>query len=192
MNLRAQNRIMSECLSGNLHPQKHMWETHILLVWERLWRTAAQLKLCLVWFQDQRRAEKVSKRVNAIQEVKESVALLTQLLQDYDSSTASQSNDELIQVRWESHSYTAKLHLLQHTADLSAFACVDRISTSAVRRWDPHSSDWQATQKTTMKLWVSRTAQINKIYWLHCVMLSFQKRFLKCLTSVNASKNISG
>ncbi|XP_004071992.1 ADP-ribosylation factor-binding protein GGA1 isoform X2 [Oryzias latipes] len=47
--------------------------------------------------EDQRRAEKVSKRVNAIQEVKESVALLTQLLQDYDSSTASQSNDELIQ-----------------------------------------------------------------------------------------------
>uniref|UniRef100_A0A8C7ZCE6 Golgi associated, gamma adaptin ear containing, ARF binding protein 1 n=1 Tax=Oryzias sinensis TaxID=183150 RepID=A0A8C7ZCE6_9TELE len=37
--------------------------------------------------EDQRRAEKVSKRVNAIQEVKESVALLTQLLQDYDSST---------------------------------------------------------------------------------------------------------
>ncbi|KAM6905050.1 ADP-ribosylation factor-binding protein GGA1 [Xenentodon cancila] len=47
--------------------------------------------------EDQRRAEKVSKRVNAIQEVKESVALLTQLLQDYDSSTASQSNTELIQ-----------------------------------------------------------------------------------------------
>ncbi|KAM4530879.1 ADP-ribosylation factor-binding protein GGA1-like [Odontesthes bonariensis] len=47
--------------------------------------------------EDQRRAEKVSKRVNAIQEVKESVSLLTQLLQDYDSSTADQSNAELIQ-----------------------------------------------------------------------------------------------
>uniref|UniRef100_A0AAQ5ZJ58 Golgi associated, gamma adaptin ear containing, ARF binding protein 1 n=1 Tax=Amphiprion ocellaris TaxID=80972 RepID=A0AAQ5ZJ58_AMPOC len=35
--------------------------------------------------EDQKRAEKVSKRVNAIQEVKESVSLLTQLLQDYDS-----------------------------------------------------------------------------------------------------------
>uniref|UniRef100_A0A7N6AYF0 Golgi associated, gamma adaptin ear containing, ARF binding protein 1 n=1 Tax=Anabas testudineus TaxID=64144 RepID=A0A7N6AYF0_ANATE len=44
--------------------------------------------------EDQRRAEKVSKRVNAIQEVKESVALLTQLLQDYDSTA---SNAELIQ-----------------------------------------------------------------------------------------------
>ncbi|XP_072225776.1 ADP-ribosylation factor-binding protein GGA1-like [Leuresthes tenuis] len=47
--------------------------------------------------EDQRRAEKVSKRVNAIQEVKESVSLLTQLLQDYDSSAADQSNAELIQ-----------------------------------------------------------------------------------------------
>ncbi|XP_047213106.1 ADP-ribosylation factor-binding protein GGA1-like isoform X1 [Girardinichthys multiradiatus] len=47
--------------------------------------------------EDQRRAEKVSKRVNAIQEVKESVALLTQLLQDYDSTTTNQSNADLIQ-----------------------------------------------------------------------------------------------
>ncbi|KAL7378770.1 hypothetical protein ABVT39_018476 [Epinephelus coioides] len=47
--------------------------------------------------EDQKRAEKVSKRVNAIQEVKESVSLLTQLLQDYDSSTNNQSNAELIQ-----------------------------------------------------------------------------------------------
>uniref|UniRef100_A0A8C6SVT6 Golgi associated, gamma adaptin ear containing, ARF binding protein 1 n=1 Tax=Neogobius melanostomus TaxID=47308 RepID=A0A8C6SVT6_9GOBI len=43
--------------------------------------------------EDQRRAEKVSKRVNAIQEVNESVALLTQLLQEYDSKTSNQSND---------------------------------------------------------------------------------------------------
>nr|XP_020480588.1 ADP-ribosylation factor-binding protein GGA1-like isoform X2 [Monopterus albus] len=47
--------------------------------------------------EDQRRAEKVSKRVNAIQEVKESVTLLTQLLQDYDSTAGSQSNADLIQ-----------------------------------------------------------------------------------------------
>ncbi|CAJ1075815.1 ADP-ribosylation factor-binding protein GGA1-like [Xyrichtys novacula] len=47
--------------------------------------------------EDQRRAEKVSKRVNAIQEVKESVTLLTQLLQDYDSKSTNQSNHELIQ-----------------------------------------------------------------------------------------------
>ncbi|XP_034045516.1 ADP-ribosylation factor-binding protein GGA1 [Thalassophryne amazonica] len=47
--------------------------------------------------EDQKRAEKVSKRVNAIQEVKESVTLLTQLLQDYDSNTDTQSNSELLQ-----------------------------------------------------------------------------------------------
>ncbi|KAM9346539.1 ADP-ribosylation factor-binding protein GGA1-like [Symphorus nematophorus] len=47
--------------------------------------------------EDQKRAEKVSKRVNAIQEVKESVSLLTQLLQDYDSTASNQSNAELIQ-----------------------------------------------------------------------------------------------
>lgn len=48
--------------------------------------------------QDQKREEKVSKRVNAIQEVNESVALLTQLLQDYDGAAANQSNAELLQV----------------------------------------------------------------------------------------------
>ncbi|XP_070778909.1 ADP-ribosylation factor-binding protein GGA1 isoform X2 [Enoplosus armatus] len=47
--------------------------------------------------EDQKRAEKVSKRVNAIQEVKESVTLLTQLLQDYDSTASNQSNAELLQ-----------------------------------------------------------------------------------------------
>uniref|UniRef100_A0A674PGA1 Golgi associated, gamma adaptin ear containing, ARF binding protein 1 n=1 Tax=Takifugu rubripes TaxID=31033 RepID=A0A674PGA1_TAKRU len=47
--------------------------------------------------EDQKRTEKVTKRVNAIQEVKESVALLTQLLQEYDGAATSQSNGELIQ-----------------------------------------------------------------------------------------------
>uniref|UniRef100_A0A3Q3LR38 ADP-ribosylation factor-binding protein GGA1-like n=1 Tax=Mastacembelus armatus TaxID=205130 RepID=A0A3Q3LR38_9TELE len=47
--------------------------------------------------EDQRRAEKVSKRVNTIQEVNESVTLLTQLLQDYDSTASNHSNAELIQ-----------------------------------------------------------------------------------------------
>ncbi|XP_035258914.1 ADP-ribosylation factor-binding protein GGA1-like isoform X1 [Anguilla anguilla] len=46
--------------------------------------------------EDQKRMEKVSKRVNAIQEVKESVSLLTQLLGDYSKETVSQSNEELI------------------------------------------------------------------------------------------------
>ncbi|XP_075888326.1 ADP-ribosylation factor-binding protein GGA1-like isoform X2 [Nelusetta ayraudi] len=47
--------------------------------------------------EDQKREEKVSKRVNAIQEVNESVALLTQLLQEYDGAAANQSNAELLQ-----------------------------------------------------------------------------------------------
>uniref|UniRef100_A0A667XH08 Golgi associated, gamma adaptin ear containing, ARF binding protein 1 n=1 Tax=Myripristis murdjan TaxID=586833 RepID=A0A667XH08_9TELE len=47
--------------------------------------------------EDQRRAERVSKRVNAIQEVKESVSLLTQLLEDYDRTASEQTNAELIQ-----------------------------------------------------------------------------------------------
>ncbi|KAA0713151.1 ADP-ribosylation factor-binding protein GGA1 [Triplophysa tibetana] len=46
--------------------------------------------------EDQKRMEKVSKRVNAIKEVKESVMLLTQLLGDYSKETGSHSNDELI------------------------------------------------------------------------------------------------
>ncbi|KAL0992966.1 hypothetical protein UPYG_G00101580 [Umbra pygmaea] len=47
--------------------------------------------------EDQKRAEKVSKRVNAIKEVNESVSLLTQLLECYDTTSHSESNAELIQ-----------------------------------------------------------------------------------------------
>ncbi|XP_046894745.1 ADP-ribosylation factor-binding protein GGA1-like isoform X4 [Hypomesus transpacificus] len=39
--------------------------------------------------EDQRRAEKVSRRVNTIQEVNESVGLLTQLLEEHDGSSSS-------------------------------------------------------------------------------------------------------
>ncbi|XP_045903451.1 ADP-ribosylation factor-binding protein GGA1-like [Micropterus dolomieu] len=46
--------------------------------------------------EDQKRVEKVSKRVNAIQEVKESVSLLSQLLEGYSQESCSQSNQELI------------------------------------------------------------------------------------------------
>ncbi|XP_026069744.1 ADP-ribosylation factor-binding protein GGA1 [Carassius auratus] len=46
--------------------------------------------------EDQKRMEKVSKRVNAIQEVKESVGLLTQLLGEYSKESGSHSNEELI------------------------------------------------------------------------------------------------
>ncbi|KAM4584576.1 ADP-ribosylation factor-binding protein GGA1-like [Odontesthes bonariensis] len=46
--------------------------------------------------EDQKRVEKVSKRVNAIQEVNESVSLLSQLLEGYNKESCSQSNLELI------------------------------------------------------------------------------------------------
>ncbi|XP_023816078.1 ADP-ribosylation factor-binding protein GGA1 isoform X1 [Oryzias latipes] len=46
--------------------------------------------------EDEKRVEKVSKRVNAIQEVKESVSLLSQLLEGYGMESCSQSNQELI------------------------------------------------------------------------------------------------
>lgn len=48
--------------------------------------------------------EKVSKRVNAIQEVKESVSLLSQLLEGYNKESCSQSNQELIKVSTAQHS----------------------------------------------------------------------------------------
>lgn len=47
---------------------------------------------------DQKRTEKVSKRLNAIQEVKESVSLLGQLLEGYSKDSVSHSNQELIKV----------------------------------------------------------------------------------------------
>ncbi|XP_043969583.1 ADP-ribosylation factor-binding protein GGA1-like [Gambusia affinis] len=46
--------------------------------------------------EDQKRVEKVSKRVNAIQEVKESVSLLSQLLDGYSKESCSHSNQELV------------------------------------------------------------------------------------------------
>ncbi|XP_056265846.1 ADP-ribosylation factor-binding protein GGA1-like isoform X2 [Pseudoliparis swirei] len=49
--------------------------------------------------EDQKRVEKVSKRSNAIQEVKESVGLLSQLLEGYSKDGCSESNQDLIKVR---------------------------------------------------------------------------------------------
>ncbi|XP_054634454.1 ADP-ribosylation factor-binding protein GGA1-like [Dunckerocampus dactyliophorus] len=45
--------------------------------------------------EDQKRVEKVSKRVNAIQEVEESVSLLSQLLEGYSKEGSAQSNQDL-------------------------------------------------------------------------------------------------
>ena len=48
---------------------------------------------------DQKRTEKVSKRLNAIQEVKESVTLLGQLLENYNKDRFSHSQQELVKVQ---------------------------------------------------------------------------------------------
>lgn len=48
--------------------------------------------------QDQKRVDKLSKRMNAIEEVKESVSLLSQLLEGYSKESCSPSNKELIKV----------------------------------------------------------------------------------------------
>lgn len=61
-------------------------------------------ELLSFYSQDQKRVEKVSKRMNAILEVKESVALLSQLLQGYSTDSCSQSHRELIKVSTTAHS----------------------------------------------------------------------------------------
>uniref|UniRef100_W5N1J9 Golgi-associated, gamma adaptin ear containing, ARF binding protein 1 n=1 Tax=Lepisosteus oculatus TaxID=7918 RepID=W5N1J9_LEPOC len=49
--------------------------------------------------EDQRRMERISKRVNAIEEVNSNVRLLTDLLHGYSHDTTTPSNEELIKVR---------------------------------------------------------------------------------------------
>nr|XP_015215141.1 PREDICTED: ADP-ribosylation factor-binding protein GGA1-like [Lepisosteus oculatus] len=54
--------------------------------------------------EDQRRMERISKRVNAIEEVNSNVRLLTDLLHGYSHDTTTPSNEELIKVRGPSSS----------------------------------------------------------------------------------------
>lgn len=78
--------------------------------------------------------EKVSKRESAIQEVKESVSLLNQLLQGFSRESSSHSNQELVKV--------SELTLgCRHAAQRGGLVppCLSvclpsRICTSAVRR----------------------------------------------------------
>lgn len=81
--------------------------------------------------------EKVSKRVNAIQEVKESVSLLNQLLEGYSKESCSQSNQELIKVSTAQHIKTScRYSLVTLLPPLTGFQHVSmfRIFTSAVKR----------------------------------------------------------
>lgn len=69
---------------------------------------ACSLSLRSLCSQDQKRVEKVSKRANAILEVKESVTLLSQLLQGYSRESCSQSNQELVKVSRAQHIQTSR------------------------------------------------------------------------------------
>lgn len=68
--------------------------------------------VCFI-LQDQKRTEKVTKRVNTIQEVKESVALFIQLLQDYDGATSNPSNAELLQVNWSVDTFKQSFRVIR-------------------------------------------------------------------------------
>lgn len=78
--------------------------------------------------------EKVSKRANAILEVKESVTLLSQLLQGYSKDTCSQSHQELIKVSTAQHIQTSCRKRVKKSSSRVMRMCVSRIFTSAVKR----------------------------------------------------------
>lgn len=49
--------------------------------------------------QDQKRMEKISKRVNAIEEVNNNVRLLTEMVTNYSKGETTESNEDLMKVR---------------------------------------------------------------------------------------------
>lgn len=77
--------------------------------------------------------EKVSKRANAILEVKESVTLLSQLLQGYSKESCSQSNQELLKVSTAQHVQTGRTRVSEEQQSHETVS-VSRIFSSAVRR----------------------------------------------------------
>lgn len=72
--------------------------------------------------------EKVSKRESAIQEVKESVSLLSQLLQGFSRESSSQSNQELVKVSAETQHIGNRL--LARSPPRSVFALPTRVCFS--------------------------------------------------------------
>lgn len=77
--------------------------------------------------------EKVSKRANAILEVKESVTLLSQLLRGYSKESCSQSNQELINVSTAQHIQTSRRRMSEKQQSHETVS-VSRIFSSAVKR----------------------------------------------------------
>lgn len=91
-------------------PDEQILSEHLFLknaaIWcffKNIYIDIRHCEVLLLFFKDQKRVEKVSKRVNAIQEVKESVSLLSQLLEGYSKESCSPSNQELIKVSTAQH-----------------------------------------------------------------------------------------
>lgn len=92
--------------------------------------------------------EKISKRVNAIEEVNNNVKLLTEMVMSHSQGAPSSSSEDLM-----------KVGLLQPTPSLPPrpprapihSPCPPRNCTSAVSACGPRSSDWPVTQKTMMR-----------------------------------------
>lgn len=53
----------------------------------------------LLFFQDQKRMEKISKRVNTIEEVNNNVKLLTEMVTSYSKGEMTESSEDLMKVR---------------------------------------------------------------------------------------------
>lgn len=92
--------------------------------------------------------EKISKRVNAIEEVNNNVKLLTEMVMSHSQGAASSSSEDLMKVgllQPPPNLLPSPLSALIHSP------CSPRNCISAVSACGPHSSDWPVTQKTMMR-----------------------------------------
>lgn len=92
--------------------------------------------------------EKISKRVNAIEEVNNNVKLLTEMVMSHSQGAASSSSEDLMKV---SLLQSLPILLPSPLSTLIHPPCSPRNCTSAVSACGPHSSDWPVTRKTMMR-----------------------------------------
>lgn len=95
--------------------------------------------------------EKISKRVNAIEEVNNNVKLLTEMVMSHSQGAASSSSEDLMKVRLLQPSHSPLPVCPQPPRNPYLLACSPRNYTSVVSACGPHSSDWPVTQKTMMR-----------------------------------------
>lgn len=92
--------------------------------------------------------EKISKRVNAIEEVNNNVKLLTEMVMSHSQGSASGSSEDLMKVCPPLPTPRPSQSPL---STLTPPPAAPRNCTSAVSGCGPHSSDWPVTQKTMMR-----------------------------------------